>query len=93
MQRDVLQKILQTATGILDKGGVFIAPSEHRVTFYIGREGRGVVVSEVEEVRLHDAFAQIVGHDAGEVYAEYSEITAVSVKAPKGDVKPRAGFA
>jgi hypothetical protein len=92
MQRDVLQKILQTATGLVEKGGAFMVPSEHRVTVYVGREGRGVVVSEVEELRLHDVFVQVIGRDAGEVYAEYSEVTAVSVKAPKGDAKARAGF-
>jgi len=93
MQRDVLQKVLQTATGLVEKGTTYSAPSEHRVTVYLGREGRGVVVSEVEEVRLHDAFVQIIARDAGEVYAEYAEISALSVKPPKGDMKARAGFA
>jgi hypothetical protein len=92
MQRDVLQKVLQTATGLVEKGGAFLVPSEHRVTVYIGREGRGMMVSEVEELRLHEPFVQVIGRDAGEVYAEYSEVTAVSVKAPKGDAKSRAGF-
>jgi hypothetical protein len=93
MQREALQKILQTATGLIEKGTTFEVPAEHRVTVYIGREGRGVAVSEVEELKLCDGFLRILAREPGEVYTDYAEVSAIAVKPPKPDTKSRAGFA
>jgi hypothetical protein len=93
MTRDVLQAILRSADGIAEKNGGHRVQPEHRVTFYLGTEGRGMTVSEIEEIKLSDAFVMLVTRETGSVYADYGAVFAISIKAPKSNAPPRAGFA
>ena len=47
MTRDILQTILRAA-GVSAEKGVFRATAEQRVTFYLGGDGRGLSVPQVE---------------------------------------------
>jgi hypothetical protein len=93
MQRDVLQAILRASDGTSEKSGTYRVQPEHRVTFYLGTEGRGMTVNEVEEVRLADAFVALVTRETGSVYADYEAVFAVAIKPMKNNTPPRAGFA
>jgi hypothetical protein len=93
MNRDVLQAILRAEGVSPDKGGVYRVQAEQRVTFYLGTEGRGMTVNEVEEVRLTDLFITLVTRETGNVHVDYSAVFALSVKPLKSNTPPRAGFA
>jgi hypothetical protein len=93
MNRDVLQAILRAEGVNPDKGGVFRVQAEQRVTFYLGTEGRGMTVSEVEEVRLADLFLTLVTRETGNVHTDYTSVFALAVKPLKSNTPPRAGFA
>lgn len=93
MNRDTLQNVLRAAGAVADKSGVFRAPAEQRLTFYIG-DTRGLVVSAIEEVRFEDAFVVLKAKELGQLFAEYTAIYAVSTQAPKdGNAPKKAGFA
>lgn len=93
MNRDVLQAILRAEGISSDKGGVYRVQAEQRVTFYLGNEGRGMTVNEVEEIRLTDLFLTLVTRETGNVHADYTAVFAVSTKPLKNNTPPRAGFA
>jgi hypothetical protein len=93
MTRETLQTILRATEGLTEKAGVFRVPSEHRVTFYLGTDGRGMVVNEVEEIRLADSFVSLTAPEPGQVYSDYTAVYAVSIKPPKPNAPKRAGFA
>lgn len=94
MKRDVLQAILRSSEGTSEKGGTYRVQAEHRVTFYLGAEGRGgMTVNEVEEIRLFDSFLALVTRETGSVFAEFDAIFAVAIKPMKNNAPPRAGFA
>jgi hypothetical protein len=93
MNRDVLQAILRASDGIAEKSGTYRVQTEHRVTFYLGSEGRGMTVNEIEEVRLADAFVTLVTRETGNVFADYGAIFALAIKPMKSNTPPRAGFA
>jgi hypothetical protein len=93
MTRDVLQAILRASEGTSEKGGTYRVQPEARVTFYLGSEGRGMTVSEVEELRLADAFVALLTRENGTVFVDYDAIFAVAIKATKNTAPPRAGFA
>lgn len=93
MTRDVLQAILRASEGTSEKSGTYRVQPETRVTFYLGTEGRGMTVNEVEEIRLADAFVSLLTRESGSVYVDYVAIFAVAVKATKTNAPPRAGFA
>jgi hypothetical protein len=93
MTRDVLQAILRSSEGIADKAGTYSVRPENRVTFYLGTEGRGMTVNEVEEIRLADSFFTIVTSETGSVHADYAAVFAISIKPLKSNTPPRAGFA
>jgi hypothetical protein len=93
MTRETLQSILRAADGINEKSGVFRVASEHRVTFYLGTEGRGIVVNEVEEIRLADGFVTLSSQEVGSVYADYAGVYALAIKPPKPNAPHKAGFA
>lgn len=92
MQRDVLQSILKGQSGLAEKSGVFRVPTEHRVTFYLGTDGRGLVVNEVDAIRLLETHVALATRESGEVYCEYEMVHALSIKAPKENAPKRAGF-
>lgn len=93
MTRDVLQAILRSTDGIAEKGGSHRVPTEHRVTVFLGTEGRGMTVNEIDEIKLADAFITLVTRETGNVYADYASVFAISIKATKHSAPPRAGFA
>lgn len=93
MTRDTLQSILRAAGGLQEKAGVFRASAEQRLTFYIGSDGRGLVVSQIEETRLEESFALLKTKESAQVFADYGAIYAVSVQPPKENAPKKAGFA
>jgi hypothetical protein len=93
MNRDVLQAILRAEGVSSDKGGVYRVQAEQRVTFYLGTEGRGMTVNEVEEIRLSDTFLTLVTRETGSVHSDYTAVFALAVKPLKDNAPPRAGFA
>ena len=93
MTRETLQSILRGAEGLTEKAGVFRVPSEHRVTFYLGNDGRGIVVNEVEEIKLDDEFLKLTAPEPGQVFTPYAGVYAISVKPPKPNAPKKAGFA
>lgn len=93
MTRETLQTILLGAEGLTEKSGVFRVPAEHRITFYLGTDGRGMVVNEVQEIKLSDNFITLTAPDPGQVHAEYATVYAVSIKPPKANAQQKAGFA
>jgi len=95
MTRDTLHTILRAVGGLHEKAGSFRAQSEQRLTLYLGGDGRGLVVSEIEELRLEDAFVVLKTKEPGQVFAEYAAIYAVSAQPVKeGSTSPKkAGFA
>jgi hypothetical protein len=93
MTRDVLQAILRASEGTSEKGGTYRVQPETRVTFYLGSEGRGMTVNEVEGLSLADTFVSLVTKENGTVYVDYAAIFAVAVKPAKNNAPPRAGFA
>jgi hypothetical protein len=93
MTRDVLQAILRAEGISSDKGGTYHAQAEQRITFYLGSEGRGMTVNDVEEVRLTDLFLTLVTRETGNVHTDYAAVFALAVKPLKSNAPPRAGFA
>jgi len=89
----MLQSILRAAEGLTEKAGAFRVPSEHRVTFYLGNEGGGIVVNEVEEIKLSDEYLQLTAPEPGQVFTPYTSVYAVSIKPPKPNAPKKAGFA
>jgi hypothetical protein len=63
------------------------------VTLYLGADGRGMVVHDVESLKLHDAYVQISSHELGEVLTGYESIHALAVKPPKESGPTKTGFA
>ncbi len=93
MTRETLQSILRGAEGLTEKAGAFRVPSEHRVTFYLGNDGRGIVVNEIEEIKLSDEFVVLTAPEPGQVFTAYASVYAVSIKPPKPNAPKKAGFA
>ncbi|MDB4986365.1 MAG: hypothetical protein JWN04_1543 [Myxococcaceae bacterium] len=92
MTRDILQTILRAA-GVTQEKGVFRAPAEQRVTFYLGSDGRGLSVPQVEEIRLEETYLLLKTKETGQIFAEYSALYAVSTQPPKENAPNKAGFA
>jgi len=93
MTRDVLQTILRSAPGIQADKGVFTAAPEHKLSFYLGTEGRGITVNDVAQVRLEETFVTLTTRENEVVYAEYGGVFALSSRAPKENAPSKAGFA
>lgn len=93
MTRETLQAILRAATGVQEKGGAFKAASELRLTFHLGSDGRGLVISAIEEVKLEDAFLVVKTKEVAQIFADYAALYAVSLQPPKENAPKKAGFA
>jgi hypothetical protein len=93
MTRETLQAILRAAAGLQEKSNTFRAKPEQRVTFYLGNDGRGLVVSQVEEVRFEDGFVALKTKEVGQIFADYAALYAVSLQPPKENAPNKAGFA
>ena len=85
--------MLRAAAGLQEKGNTFRAAAEQRVTFYLGSDGRGLVVSQIEEVRLEDAFIALRTKEVAQIFADYGALYAVSLQPPKENAPKKAGFA
>ena len=93
MTRDTLQIVLRAAVGLQEKAGTFRAPAELRVTFYLGSDGRGMVVSQIEEIRLEEGYILLKTKEIGQIFADYPALYAVSLQPPKENAPKKAGFA
>jgi hypothetical protein len=93
MTRDTLQTILRAVGGLQEKSGTFRAAPEQRLTLYVGGDARGLAVSQVEEVRLEELFVVIRSKEAGQLFADYGAVFAVSTQPPKEGAAKKAGFA
>lgn len=93
MTRDTFHTILRSCPGLQEKAGAFRAQSEQKLTVYLGGDGRGLVVSQIEEVKLEDAHVVLKTKEPGAVFADYAAIYAVSAQPPKEGAPKKAGFA
>lgn len=93
MTRDTLHTVLRAAGGLQEKSGTFRASPEQRVTFYLGGDGRGLVVSQIEEIRLEESYFVIKTKEIGQIFADYPALYAVSTQPPKENAPKKAGFA
>jgi hypothetical protein len=93
MTRDILQTILRAAGVVQEKGGLYRASAEQRVTFYLGGDARGLSVPQVEEIKLEDAYVTLKTKETGQFFAEYGSLYAVSTQPPKENAPNKAGFA
>lgn len=91
MTRDTFQAILRAAGGLQEKAGTFRATPEQRLTLYLGNGG--LVVSQIEELRLEETYCAIKTKETGQTFADYAAVYAVSVQPPKENAPKRAGFA
>ena len=100
MNRTTLERILDHAEGISRENGGSKDASEfgiqegHRVTFYLGRPGQAMEISDVSQCVLHEDFVEVSERESDNTsYIEYDAIHAVAAKPPKGEARRRAGFA
>lgn len=93
MDKAILRSILGQAQGVTADGSAYEVAEKHRLTFYIGRPGQAMVVSDVASCRLEDHFVAIVSRESGAtIYVEYETIHALSDRPPAPDLSRRAGF-
>jgi len=93
MTRDTLQTILRAAGGLQEKAGTFRASPEQRLTLYLGADGRGLVVAQIEEIRFEESFFAVKTRETGQTFGDYGAVYAVSVQPPKENAPKKAGFA
>jgi hypothetical protein len=94
MNRSTLESILDRVGGVKKKGSEFEVEEGHRVTFYLGRPGQAMEISDLQRCVLHDEYVELAsGESETTTYAEYDAIHALAAKPPKGDARRRAGFA
>ncbi len=93
MTRDTLQTILRAAGGLQEKAGTFRASPEQRVTFYFGSDGRGLLVPQIEEIRLEQDYVLLKTKEIGQIFSDYAALYAVSLQPPKENAPKKAGFA
>ncbi len=93
MTRDTLQTILRTAGVTQEKTGAFRASAEQRLTFYFGSDGRGLIVPQIEEIRLEQEFVVLKTKEIGQIFSDYAALYAVSLQPPKENAPKKAGFA
>ena len=90
MESVTLAQILSHAPGVDLKGNTYETAKGHRLSFYIGRSGQAMVLSDILKVQLHDGFVQLERKKAdGVLYFDVSVIHGVAIRPPE-DV--RAGF-
>lgn len=92
MTRELLTQMLKAAPGIEGKGAKYETQEGHRVSFYLGQEGRGIVVNEVLNLELHDAFLQLTTEEQGEIFTAYESVHSLTTKALKEHAPKRTGF-
>lgn len=94
MNRDTLHTILRASGAREDKPFTFRASNDQRLTLYLGGDGRGLVVSQIEELRLDEAYLLVKTREADQFFADYGAVYAVSAQPPKEGTAPKkAGFA
>ncbi|MCA9536915.1 MAG: hypothetical protein KC593_24700 [Myxococcales bacterium] len=97
MNRSTLENILDRASGVTrgaKNGSVFEVEEGHRVTFYLGRPGQAMEISDLQRCTLHDDYVELASGESETItFVEYEAIHALAAKPPKGDAKRRAGFA
>lgn len=93
MDRTTLTRILEACEGVTGKDDTYEAGEHQRLTFYLGRPGDAMVVSDVVSCVNGAHFVKLVVRDDGTaLYVEHDSVAAVSVRPPKGTGR-RPGFA
>ncbi len=93
MTRDVLLSILRNADGVTERAGVFEVAKDHRATFYLGSDGRGMSVHEVRSIAARDGHVELNAPEPGTIYTTYEHVEAIAIKPPKETMLKKAGFA
>jgi hypothetical protein len=94
MTRDTLHTILRASGGREEKPFTFRASGDQRLTLYLGGDGRGLIVSQIEEIRLDEAYVHVKTREEDQFFADYGAVYAVSAQPPKeGSAPKKAGFA
>lgn len=95
MERSVLSQILDQLEGVEKKAdGHYQVPEETRVSAYVGAPGEGMVITDVDEWQLEDAFLRVGGRENGTIFfLAYEDLHAVSSRPPKAPAGRRTGFA
>lgn len=93
MERPTLEAMLDAAHGIEKKGDQYTIEEGHRVSLYVGEPGRGMQVSDVLGLALHDTHLEATsGEHRAAYFLEYSSLHGLSVRPPSGGSGRRTGF-
>ena len=96
MNRKTLERILDRAEGTSSSKGEdaeFAISEEHRLTFYLGRPGQAMEISNVSTVRLEEGHVELTSRDGDTVsFIEYDALHAVRATRPSEDKSHRTGF-
>lgn len=93
MERPTLEAMLEAAIGVARKGDVYTVAEDHGMSVYIGEPGQAMEVSEVVELKLHDAFCEATSREHHAVYfVEYRSLHGLCLRPPSGGGARRAGF-
>ena len=85
--------MLGAAAGVKANGSEYTVAEDFSLSVYIGRPGQAMEVSEVESLKLEDAFCQATSREYHTVYlVEYSSLHGLCVRPPSGGGGRRAGF-
>lgn len=90
MEAVTLGNILAHASGVDLKGNIYETAEGHRLSFYIGRGGQAMVLSDILKVELHEGFVRLERRQAdGTLYFELSVVHGVAIRRPEDS---KAGF-
>lgn len=90
MEHVTLAQILAHAPGVELKGNTYETAKGHRLSFYIGRGGQAMVLSDILKVELQEGFVRLERKKGdGVLYFDVTVVQGVAVR-PPDDVK--AGF-
>ena len=77
--------MLGAAAGVEAKGSEYTVAEDYSLSVYIGKPGQSMEVSEVESLKLEDAFCQATSREHHTVYlVEYSSLHGLCVRPPSG---------
>jgi hypothetical protein len=92
MDRDTLLRILTHAPGLTGNEPRFEVAEDHRVTFYIGRPGRAMEVTDARAVLVESDFVAFDRGTEGAFYVAAADINGVASRPTEAKSERRAGF-
>ena len=93
MERHTFEAMLEAAAGVERDGDQYSVADGYGLSVYIGEPGQAMEVSEVEALRLADAFIEAHSREHHQVYyLEYSSLHGLRVRPPSDAGGRRAGF-